>query len=246
MRFQLRRYYFGLIKYRSWLLFFLIPPMVFLFGAALIPSHFIVSQQIKCSIETPVAIMSSPTGTMPAQAFLTNPEKFFLHPFALRALYTRLNPGITDYRTDPQMRTLVDSIQNDMTLRKINDHTLQIRYSGPDLELGNTMVSFFSQRWVQNAKEGLKRSAMPSAPDQEPGLSGVTATLAQRTVLPSKYIPAFLQTIILSLLGALVFAGILEFKDSSFKSERQMAQYLELPILGSLPDLERVYSAMKK
>lgn len=246
MLFQLRRFYFGLVKYKSWLLFFLIPPMVYLFGTALIPSHFIVSQQINCSIETPMAIMSSPTGTMPVQAFLTQPEKLFLHAFALRALYTRLHPGITDYRTDPQMQTLVDSIQKHMTLRKINDETLLIRYSGPDLELGNTLVSFFSERWVQNAMEGIKRSAMTSAPGQEPGLSGMTSTLAQRSVLPSKYLPAFLQTIIFSLFGAFVFAGILEFKDSSFKSERQMAQYLKLPILGSLPDLDRVYSSMKK
>jgi hypothetical protein len=246
MLFQLRRYYFGLVKYKSWLLFFLIPPLVFLFGTALIPSHFIVSQQISCPIETPVARMSSPTDTMPVQAFLTNPEKLFLHPFTLKALYTRLHPGLTGYRTDPQMPILVDSIQKHMTLYKINDETLVIRYSGPDLELGNTLVSFFSERWVQNAMEGIKRSAMTSPPDQEPGLSGMTSTLTQRTVLPSKYLPAFLQTIIFSLFGALIFAGILEFKDSSFKSERQMAQYLKLPILGSLPNLDRVYSAMKK
>jgi capsular polysaccharide biosynthesis protein len=37
---------------------------------------------------------------------------------------------------------------------------------------------------------------------------------------------------------------IYEWSDPSFKSERQVAQYLELPILGSLPDLNKVSAAL--
>lgn len=246
MIFQLRRYYFGLVKYKMWLLIFLIPPVIFLAVTAMIPSKFIITQDVKISADTPIALMASPTATMPTSEFVQNPEELFLNPFTLRALYTKLHPGIGNYRTDPQFKELADSIKNDMALKKINPDTLQIHYSGPDRMLGNFMVGFFSEQFVRNAAEGIKRSRTRAASAQKPNLIGKTAIIAQRVLLPSMYIPSFLQMLIASLLGALLLAGILEFKDSSFKSERQMAEYLGLPILGSLPNLNRVYSAIEK
>jgi len=38
--------------------------------------------------------------------------------------------------------------------------------------------------------------------------------------------------------------AVLEWFDPSFKSERQIAQYLELPILGSIPDLNKISAAL--
>ncbi|MFQ5964664.1 MAG: hypothetical protein ACE5KZ_10295 [Candidatus Scalinduaceae bacterium] len=40
-----------------------------------------------------------------------------------------------------------------------------------------------------------------------------------------------------SVLVVLIFLGVLEITDTSFKSEREVARYLGLPILGSLPKL---------
>ncbi len=246
MPFQLRRYYYGLVKYKTWLLLFLIPPVLFILATALIPSQYTVNQHIHSSVQTPVALLSSPTGTLPAREFVTQPDKLFLNPFALRALYAKLHPGVTDYRTDPRFPALADAVQKHMALHRIDDNTLQIGYSGPDQELGSALVAFFSERWIQYTMEGVKRSGMALAPDQKPGLAGSATISAQRTLLPAMYIKSFVQTLLFSLLGALVLAGILEFNDASFKSERQMAEYLKLPILGSLPNLERVYSAMEE
>lgn len=245
MLFQMRRYYFGLVKYRIWLIFFVIPPVTFLGVTALIPSKFIVSQDVNISSDTPIASMSSPTATIPAQEFITHPENLFLNPITLRALYTQLFPTAVDYRTDPQFRELADSVKAQMSLRKIDNHNIQFIYSGPDRLFGNAIVSFFSERFIRNAMEGIKRSGMTPAQGQKPNMTGAATTSAQRTLLPPMFITSFLQILIASVLGALILAGILEFKDSSFKSERQMAEYLKLPILGSLPNLNRVYSAMK-
>jgi capsular polysaccharide biosynthesis protein len=48
----------------------------------------------------------------------------------------------------------------------------------------------------------------------------------------------------ISLSGILVLLVIFEWSDPSLKSERQVAQYLELPILGSLPDLNKISVAL--
>jgi len=43
-----------------------------------------------------------------------------------------------------------------------------------------------------------------------------------------------------SLLAILLSLGVIEWSDSSLKSDRQVARYLELPVLGSLPDINKI------
>lgn len=200
MPFQLRRYHYGLVKYKNWLLLFLIPPMLFILATALIPSRYTVNQHIHSSVQTPVALLSCPTGTLPAREFVTQPEKLFLTPFTLRALYAKLHPGVTDDRTDPRFPGLADAVQKHMTMHPFDDNTLQIGYPGPVRELGSTLVAYFSERWIQHTMEGIKRSGVAPAPDQKPGLAGSTTISARRKLLPAMYIKSFLQTLIFSLL----------------------------------------------
>jgi len=42
----------------------------------------------------------------------------------------------------------------------------------------------------------------------------------------------------------MMILGMLEWADPSFKSERQVARYLGLPIIGSLPDLNKICAAL--
>jgi capsular polysaccharide biosynthesis protein len=58
-----------------------------------------------------------------------------------------------------------------------------------------------------------------------------------------RLVPLALITFI-SLIGVLIVLAVLEWSDPSFKSERQVAQYLDLPILGSLPDLNKISAAL--
>ncbi len=52
------------------------------------------------------------------------------------------------------------------------------------------------------------------------------------------------QLVILSCIGVFILLGVMEWTDSSFKSERQIGRYLNYPILGSVPDLTRVSNMM--
>ncbi len=246
MFFHFKRFLFGINKYKSWLLLFLIPPAIFLVVTVSVPSHFIVRQDLHIPADTPLAVMSSPTGTMPAQEIISQPEKLFLNIFILRALYKNMTSGIGDYRTDPQFKLLAASVQDRMSLTSQKNGRIQITYAGPDQQTGTAMVEFYSQRLIQNANAGIKRTHTTPAGDRTPQPVGAPTLNAQRKLLPASQVMSFIQTVIASLLGALLLVGILEWKDTSFKSERQMAEYLNLPILGPVPDLNRVYSAMKK
>jgi capsular polysaccharide biosynthesis protein len=38
----------------------------------------------------------------------------------------------------------------------------------------------------------------------------------------------------------MLIISLLELTDPAFKSERQMARYLEMPVLGTMPDVQRL------
>lgn len=244
MLFNMKRYYYGFLRYRAWVRLFVLPPLAYLIIAALIPSQFVISQDIKISSDFPIARMSSPTEYDVMQKIISRPEAFFQNTFALRALYGQMNSGVGDYRTDPMFRSLVSSAKQVMHLDEIGKDTIQISYQGPDQRIGLSMVNFYSERLIQNAIAGIKRSNAKNF--QNPRLTGETKTKEQRMLWQADRIGPLLIITSISILAVLILCGMLEYRDSSFKSERQMARYLNLPVLGSVPDLNRVYAAMEK
>ncbi|WP_295393446.1 hypothetical protein [uncultured Thiodictyon sp.] len=54
---------------------------------------------------------------------------------------------------------------------------------------------------------------------------------------PQRRRPALL-VLLLSALGVMRLIGIFQLADRSFRSQRQMARYLGLPVLGALPNAE--------
>lgn len=56
----------------------------------------------------------------------------------------------------------------------------------------------------------------------------------------SEQLPRAIVIGVLSLLSVLLLIAILELSDPAFKSERQVARYLGLPVLGSIPDADRL------
>jgi len=175
---------------------------------------------------------------------ISRPENFFQNTFVLRALYNQMNSGVGDYRTDPMFRSLVSSAKQHMSFNQTGKDDIQISYQGPDMGIGHSMVGFYSVRLIQNATIGIRRSKAENF--QKPVLAEEIKTKEQRILWQTeRFWPAVIIAI-LSLLVVLILCGVLEYRDSSFKSERQMARYLNLPMLGSIPDLNRVYSAMEK
>jgi len=50
---------------------------------------------------------------------------------------------------------------------------------------------------------------------------------------------------LISIFCILILIGVMEWNDNSFKSERQIGRYLNMPVLGSIPDLNRMSKLMK-
>ena len=244
MHFNIRRYLYGLSKRRLWLLLILIPPIAYLILASIRSDRFTIKQTISISKNSPVALASSPTGFRSMEYIASNPDHFFLHPFALRKLYSYFYAGTDDDLADRQFHTLIESVVDNLSMALPSEDRVVITYHGASLNLGETLLVFYSQRLIQKAEEGLSRSKPRDSKAQIPFLVGGMDVAEHRSVWRSeRFFPLVLMTIV-SIAFMLIFLGVLEWTDPSLKSERQVARYLDLPILGSVPDLNKITAAM--
>ena len=244
MFFHMKRYYYGLLKYRSWLWLALFPPLIFLVISSITPNQFFITQDIRASKDAPVALMTSPVGYISMQELLSRPETLFQNKLSIRALYSQLYSDIDYYRTDPQFRVLFEAVKNNMLLVKNNQDKVQVVYQGPEKEKGLMMVEFYSDRLIQSLSEGIRRSKAKETSVAQ--LAGVAKVKEQRIVFERSRLLQLFEIVIVSVISVMALCCFLEYRDSSFKSERQMARYLEVPILGSIPDLHKVYASMEK
>jgi len=212
--------------------------------SSITPNQFIITQDIRLSKDVPVALMTSPVGYISMQELLSRPETLFQNKLSVRALYGQLYSDIDYYRTDPQFRVLFEAVKNNMLLVKNNQDKVQVVYQGPEKEKGLMMVEFYSDRLIQSLSEGIRRSKAKETSIAQ--LAGVAKVKENRIVFEKSRLWQLFEIVIISIIGVMVLCGFLEYRDSSFKSERQMARYLEVPILGSIPDLHKVYASMEK
>ena len=244
MFFHIKRYYYGILKYRSWLWLALFPPLIFLVLSSITPNQFSIRQDIRASKDMPVALMTSPVGYMTVQELLSHPETLFQNKLSIRALYAQLYSDIDYYRTDPQFRALFLAARDHMFLMKSDNNKIQVVYAGPEKEKGLALVEFYTDRLMQNVLEGIQRS---KTKDHSPAqIAGVVKIQEQRIIFEKSRMWQLIRIAVISIIGAMALCGFLEYRDSSFKSERQIARYLEVPILGSIPDLNKVYASMEK
>lgn len=245
MRFYLKRLYYGIQQRKAWLLLVFLLPILFILLSALIPDRFAITQKIAIQPDAPVALASTPTGYGQARSVVADSSNFFMNHFALRAFYNQLNNGAGDYRSDPQFRFLAEEVKTNMTLIIVESAMVQVGYLGRDRQLGAALVAFYAQRLVHKGIEGLTRS---DAHGQQPlpTLQGEADVQYQRALWRVERLKPLLQLTILSVVAVLLLMVVLEWSDPALKSERQVARYVNLPILGSLPDVNRVYAAMEK
>jgi hypothetical protein len=244
MFFHLKRYYYGLLNYRSLLWLMLFPPLLFIVISLMTPNLFVIKQDIRLSKNAPVALITSPVGYISMQELLSSPRTLFQNKLSIRALYGQMYSDIDYYRTDPQFRALFVEARNHMDLEKSKNDMVHIVYKGPEKEKGIMMVGFYADRLVQNVSEGIRRSKAKA--HYVPKLTGEVKIGEKQIIFETSRLWQLFQVAVISVIGIMILCGILEYRDSSFKSERQMARYLDVPILGSIPDLNKVYASMEK
>jgi hypothetical protein len=244
MYFNIRKYFYGISKRKYWLLLILFPSMVYIFVSAGNADRFSIRQNISISKEFPLALASGPAGLKQIKEIVTHPDDFFLNNYAVRKLYTELYVGTAVYRADGMFRNLLEMIKNNMSIEMPSEDIAIIAFNGKDKAIGQTLVSYYANRLIQKSKEGLVRSKDKESSFKLPVLMGNMEINEHRSLWRSERLVPLILITFISLIGVLMVLSVLEWSDPSFKSERQVAQYLELPILGSLPDLNKISSAL--
>jgi hypothetical protein len=242
MGFNIKRFIYAISKHRFWLLFVFLPPIVYVIVSAGSPDRFSIQQKI--SISKGLVLVSGSNGVEGVKDMVSHPDDFFLNNFAVRKLFTMLYPGTAVYRADLQFRNLLNTIKNNLTIEMPSENTVMITFWGKDKEAGQTAVTYYSRRFIQKAREGLVRTRPKELNVNLPALRGSLEINPHRFLWRSERLVPLVLISFISLNAILVILVIREWSDPSFKSERQVAQYLELPILGSLPDLNKVSAAL--
>lgn len=239
MNYQLKRYGMALRAYRKW--WWLLVPLLglYLLWMAFDDVEYTVSQSLApYSADIPVAATASPRDTHPLQDILGNPDLLFQDGFALTKLMERLNV-LPDQGRAFDEKNLRHLMHQAMSLSLSDGVSLQLTYRGKDAQLGQVLVSFYSTRLLSRIEDGRMRTRSPLAsamPDLQP--TGTMSIEGRRYPWkPDRLLPAVFM-LLLSSLGVLVLIALLELLDPTFKSERQMARYLGVPVLGSMPDAD--------
>lgn len=244
MHFNMKRYLHGVSGRRLWLLLILLPPLVYLALSAIRSDRFSVKQNISISKESPVALAVTPVGLKRMGDIISHPDDFFQNNFTLRKLYNNLYAVTPVDQADRQFRILMKTVKNDISLTMPAENVMRITYHGKDQKMGKTLVGYYSERLVQKTREGLARSKLRDSKGQLPKLMGGMEVGKHHALWRSERLTPLVVVFIASSIAVLAFLAVLEWADPSFKSERQVARYLGFPILGSLPDLNKISAVL--
>jgi hypothetical protein len=247
MDFYIKRYLAAFREHRHWTLIALVPVMLYLIVAAVRVDNFLITQDFSYSGEIRIAMSQRLADTRPLEALLADPDRLFLDPFALSELQQRLEfqPQTRERPTSQGLKRLA---HGSMKLSIQPDSRLRLTYTGSYAHIGETMVDVYSQLLVQRVEAGTARHPAPAvatAPSRfEP--VGTLTTTGVASLWSAERLPRAILVFVLSLLAVLLLIGILELSDPSFKSERQIARYLGLPVLGSMPDVTQLTRHLKE
>lgn len=240
MNFNLKRYYYSLIKWRFLFLLLAVIPILHICISAVIPDRYRVSQHIAISDETPVALLANPVGHMTFRELRNRQSEFFFDSYAIRKLEEQLNLG----RTDALYAIFNAAIQKDLSIKPAGNNLFRIEYYGKYLNIGETLVKFYSKRLQNRVLEGQVRSSKEADRPTHPELLSTMEISKARAIWRSERFIPVSTSFFITLCVILMLTAIFEYSDSSFKSERQIARYTNLPILGNVPDLNKLYSLM--
>ncbi|VVS94372.1 hypothetical protein [Desulfoluna spongiiphila] len=234
MSYIVKRYTHGLKRYKAWFLLSFLMPGLYLLSAACAPDRHAVWQDIRLPLETPFtsASFNTITEVVSAQAI------FFRDNFDVNRYFNLSAINIEQLETK-RYRQVTSAISNDITLT-YQGGIARIRYLGKDAELGTNLVDYYARRLVRKAREGIEISGMHLPSERLPERIGAIESTALRAIWrPDRLVPLLI-LLTASVLAVMALVAALEWNDAALKSERQIARYVNLPVLGSLPDLNRV------
>jgi hypothetical protein len=237
MSYYFKRYLSTLRTYRRWTLLALVPPVLYLVFAAVTDVTYRVEQDFDgYSPETLIAASNSPIATLKLGRVVADPALLFLDTTALAQLLNRLRAS-GGYTRILDERRLHQQINEAMSLTQNGETRLWLRYRGSDESLGRLLVAYYGDRLLKRINNGEAHARGPvgvAGPQLQP--AGPLLVSAERTPWPPSRLPTAALVLLLSTLAVLALIAWFDISDPAFRSERQIARYLGVPMLGVLPD----------
>ncbi|WP_200372809.1 hypothetical protein [Thiocystis violacea] len=236
MGFHIRRYLAALNAEKRWAPLILLPLLIYLIGAAYLDRQYRVQQDF--SYSGTILVVKNPVSTLSLDELMADPDQLFLDGFAISRLQQKmelLRDGDVAPRGEADLRRRVHST---LSLAGEGDSMARLSYQGNDGELGRYLVNYFTERLLQRIEDAKVRQTSSIGAASRFEKSGeMTVSASPDPWNADRGLPAA-AILGLSLLVFLVLVGIREIANPSFKSDRQIARYLGLPVLGSLPNAE--------
>ncbi|MBK1721006.1 hypothetical protein [Thiocystis violacea] len=243
MGFLIKRYAQSFKHYWWLLLLALLPPAFYLISQIYLDRIFIVSQDVSYSGQVRVA--KNPVESLPLEQILKDPNLLLQEDFALSQLgkNVRLFQLLeSSSLSDVELRRLIDST---LSLSETTNSTILFSYRGKNEGLGNLLVDYFVTRLTQRAEAAIVRSRNPAAEGASLATVGPRSIAVQRALWDDSRLGPATMILLVSLVLGFIAIGLAEVLDQSFKSDRQIARYIGLPILGSIPNAEPLTKRIK-
>jgi hypothetical protein len=251
--FFLKRYLYQISSQRGLFILALIPAFMYLAAAAAKMDRFKIDQTIKIAPDIPLALSNSPSDVTSIDWFVAHQDELFLDGYMLQTLNREMQKELPQpaIMTEAQ---LMQVIKNAMSLSYGKD-MLRISYSGVNQGMGEFLAAFYAKKIVKKAEDGVRRQEMllarqvqqqegtvspiPKSPPYSELKGGLTVE-SEKALWRSERLPITVLLLAAGLAAVLIWIGILELLDNSFKSERQIARILRLPVLGTVPNVFRL------
>lgn len=245
MLFYLKRLTSAIVANKSWALIIPLSLLLYFIYAAVVNVRYSITQSLgPYNPEIPLAVAHNPIQTIEFNYLVNQPSLLFLEGFSLKQIQNGILV-LQDLTQDVDDNRLSRLINETMSLELVEGDRLDIIYLGDNLATGKFFVEYYSQRLLTRISDGLVRSksdAIASGP--RPALMGEIVISTQRSVWDKERLGPLAWVFAISTLFTLILVAYIEFTNPAFKSEREMAQYLGLPVLGIVPNVDRIASAM--
>lgn len=243
MNFLIKRYLHGINKRRNWLLLIVLAPCLYLLFMSYQTDRFTVWQALSIPQDAPVALVSSPVGYQTLSDIVDNQESFFRNNYIVTMLLQETFGNASMAWSGNEAADLIESVRKDMSIAISGNGRPQVKYEGKDKATGEMLVAYYANRLLRQTLEGYTRSGTNEVLPLS--VSGPIEAIGHRAIWRQDRLVPLMDIILLSIIAVFALIWAMEWSDPSFKSERQIGRYLDLPVLGSLPDLNKVSDKMK-
>lgn len=257
MLFHLRILKNGLKQNKFYLVLMLVPCALYLLIQAWLPQQYTLTREIRADEETMLSLGPNPLNMVSMAEVTGSPDILFTDSLALMELreHLLLTPGV--YRQEwaswlPSSFSMFikRTVHGSFALEHQGQGRFQMKYSGSDRKLGQALINFYSGRLVRGAAQAAERSLVMAVMDSPTVAGGLesgglvmegpiqvstsrTLYAGDRTV-PAAWILGISAVVVISLIW------LAQYLRPRLYTPRQASRYLNVRILGSVPDLNKL------